>query len=174
MIKWDNFWLKWCRGNYWKVTKSQYRVWPPFAARTARHRRLMERMSTQTTRIGILRHSSCNRKTFCTKSGVGSQEVIKEFCPLCHIQTVCIWEAHWVGYRMLFQKSSIMCQPVAFIQDFSAVIYHRYQLSFTTVFFHDCMLPIWQETLFFKVIYDVEYTMCSSNLQRIHINETGR
>ena len=38
----------------------------------------MERMSTLTTRIGILRHSSCSWKTLCTKSGVGSQEVIPD------------------------------------------------------------------------------------------------
>ena len=37
---------------------------------------------------------------------------------------------------MPFQSPIYKCvNPSAFVQDFSPIIYHRYQLSFTTVFF---------------------------------------
>ena len=41
------------------------------------------------------------------------------------------------------------------VQDFSPIIYYRSQLSFTTVSFHECMLPIWQEFIFIKMSHDI-------------------
>ena len=70
------------------------------------------------------------------------------FCALCHIQTVCIWECLFkIPYKRVILST--------FVQDFSPIIYYRLQLSFTTVFFFyyfcsECMLPIWQETVFFQ------------------------
>ena len=63
------------------------------------------------------------------------------------------------------------------VQDFSPIIYYRSQLSFTTVSFPECMLPIWQELIFIKMSHDIwtyEHTMCSSNLQGTQVKETGR
>ena len=41
------------------------------------------------------------------------------------------------------------------VQDFSPIIYYRSQLSFTTVSFPECMLPIWQEFIFIKMSHDI-------------------
>ena len=41
------------------------------------------------------------------------------------------------------------------VQDFSPVIYNHSQLSFTTMSFPECMLPIWQEFIFIKVSHDI-------------------
>ena len=37
------------------------------------------------------------------------------------------------------------------VQDFSPIIYYCSQLSFTTMSFPECMLPIWQEFIFIKM-----------------------
>ena len=37
------------------------------------------------------------------------------------------------------------------VQDFSPIIYYRSQLSFTTMSFPECMLPIWREFIFIKM-----------------------
>ena len=41
------------------------------------------------------------------------------------------------------------------VQDFSPVIYCCSQLSFTTMSFPECMLPIWQEFIFIKMSHDI-------------------
>ena len=41
------------------------------------------------------------------------------------------------------------------VQDFSPVIYYRSQLSFTTMSFPECMLPIWQECIFIKMSHHI-------------------
>ena len=41
------------------------------------------------------------------------------------------------------------------VQDFSPIIYYRSQLSFTTMSFPECMLPIWQEFIFIKISHDI-------------------
>ena len=41
------------------------------------------------------------------------------------------------------------------VQDFSPIIYYRSQLSFTTMSFPECMLPIWQEFIFIKMSHDI-------------------
>ena len=41
------------------------------------------------------------------------------------------------------------------VQDFSPIIYYRSQLSFTTMSFPECMLPIWQEFIFIKMRHDI-------------------
>ena len=41
------------------------------------------------------------------------------------------------------------------VQDFSPIIYYRSQLSFTTVSFPECMLPVWQEFIFIKISHDI-------------------
>ena len=41
------------------------------------------------------------------------------------------------------------------VQDFSPIIYYRSQLSFTTMAFPECMLPIWQEFMFIKMSHDI-------------------
>ena len=41
------------------------------------------------------------------------------------------------------------------VQEFSSIIYYRSQLSFTTMSFPECMLPIWQEFIFIKMSHDI-------------------
>ena len=41
------------------------------------------------------------------------------------------------------------------VQDFSPIIYFRSQLSFTTVSFPECMLPILQQFIFIKMSHDI-------------------
>ena len=41
------------------------------------------------------------------------------------------------------------------VQDFSPIIYYHSQLSFTTMSFLECMLPIWQEFIFIKMSHDI-------------------
>ena len=41
------------------------------------------------------------------------------------------------------------------VQDFSPIIYYCSQLSFTTMSFPECMLPIWQEFIFIKMSHDI-------------------
>ena len=41
------------------------------------------------------------------------------------------------------------------VQDFSPIIYYRSQLSFTTMSFPECLLPIWQEFIFIKMRHDI-------------------
>ena len=54
------------------------------------------------------------------------------------------------------------------VQDFSPVIYYRSQLSFTTVSFPECMLPIWQEFIFIKMSHDIWTYYVFEWLARIH------
>ena len=41
------------------------------------------------------------------------------------------------------------------VQDSSPIIYYRSQLSFTTMSFSECMLPVWQEFIFIKMSHDI-------------------
>ena len=41
------------------------------------------------------------------------------------------------------------------VQDFSPIIYYHRQLSFTTMSFPECMLPIWQEFISIKLSHDI-------------------
>ena len=41
------------------------------------------------------------------------------------------------------------------VQDFSPIIYYHSQLSFATMPFPECMLPIWQEFIFIKMSHDI-------------------
>ena len=78
------------------------------------------------------------------------------------------------GYRMPFQSPIYICQPVHLYPRFWPVIYYRYQLSFTTVLFLNACCLSDKRLCFSRLAMMFEYTICSSNLQRIHVNETGR
>ena len=41
------------------------------------------------------------------------------------------------------------------VHNFSPIIYYRSQLSFTTMSFPECMLPIWQKFIFIKMCHDI-------------------
>ena len=59
------------------------------------------------------------------------------------------------------------------VHDFSPIICYCSQLSFTTVSFPECMLPIWQEFIFNKMSYDI-WTYHVFELQGTQVKETGR
>ena len=52
------------------------------------------------------------------------------------------------------------------VQDFSLIIYYRSQLSFTTMSFPECMLPIWQEFIFIKMSHDIVRVTCKVHKSR--------
>ena len=53
-------------------------------------------------------------------------------------------------------KFQYECVNLSFIvQEFSPVIYYRSQLSFTTMYFPECMLSIWQEFISIKMSHDI-------------------
>ena len=41
------------------------------------------------------------------------------------------------------------------VQDFNPIVYYHSQLSFTTMSFPECMLPIWQEFVFIKMSHNI-------------------
>ena len=75
--------------------------------------------------------------------------------------------------KCLFKIQYECVNLFSIIQDFSQIIYYRNQLSFTTVSFPECMLPIWQGLYSSRWAMIFEHT-CSSNMQGTQVKETGR
>ena len=57
--------------------------------------------------------------------------------------------------KRLFKIQYECVKLSSIVRDFSPIIYYCSQLSFTTMSFPKCMLPIWQEFLFFKMSHDI-------------------
>ena len=57
--------------------------------------------------------------------------------------------------KCLFKIQNECVNLSSVVQDFSPIIYYRSQLSFTTVSFPECMLPVWQEFIFIKMSHDI-------------------
>ena len=79
-------------------------------------------------------------QSFATDSIV-KQFALKEFMRVC---IECLFKIQYECVNL----SSI-------VQDFSPIIYYRSQLSFTTISFPECMLPILQEFIFIKMSHDI-------------------
>ena len=77
---------------------------------------------------------------FATDS-IAKQFAFKEFMRGC---IKCLFKIHYECVNL----SSI-------VQDFSPIIYYCSQLSFTTMSFPECMLPIWQQFIFIKMSHDI-------------------
>ena len=62
----------------------------------------------------------------------------------------------WGGVSNAFFEIQYECVKLSsIVQEFSPIIYYRSQLSFTTMPFSECMLPIWQKIIFNKMSHDI-------------------
>ena len=66
-------------------------------------------------------------------------------------------KSSWGDVLNAFLKSNMNVSSI--VQELSPIIYYRSQLSFTTVSFPECMLPIWQEFIYIKMSHDI-WTYC--------------
>ena len=76
-----------------------------------------------------------------TINSIAKQFAFKEFMRVC--------------IKFLFEIQYECVNLSSIVQDFSPVIYYRSQLSFTTMSFPECMLPIWQEFIFIKMSHGI-------------------
>ena len=74
-------------------------------------------------------------------NSIAKQFAFKEFMRGC---IKCLFK---IQYECVYLSS--------IVQDFSPIIYYRSHLSFTTMSFPECMLPIWQEFIFIKLSHDI-------------------
>ena len=59
------------------------------------------------------------------------------------------------GVKSLLKVQNKRVNLSSFVQDFYPIIYYSGQLSFTTVPFPKCMLPVGQELIFIQVSHDI-------------------
>ena len=57
--------------------------------------------------------------------------------------------------KCLFKTQYECVNLSSIVQDFSPFIYYRSQLSFTTIYFPECILPILQEFIFIEMSHDI-------------------
>ena len=77
--------------------------------------------------------------------GLATDSIAKQF-PFKEFMRGCI--------KCLFKIQYECVNLSSIVQDFSLIIYYRSQLSFATVSFPECMLPIWQ-FIFIKMSHDI-------------------
>ena len=73
----------------------------------------------------------------------------------CHNQIICFKKLMRRGVKSLLEVQNKCVNLSFFVQDFYPIIYNSGQLSFTTVPFPRCMLPVGQELIFIQVSHDI-------------------
>ena len=59
----------------------------------------------------------------------------------------------WIKRLFKIQYECVNLSSI--VQDFSSIIYYCSQLSFITMYFPECMLPVWQELISIKISHDI-------------------
>ena len=96
--------------------------------------------------LSLRKFWKCNVLWFCL-FGQGVPNETKGTINLKEFKRGCI--------KCLFKIQYECVNLSSIFQDFSPIIYYSSQLSFTTMSFPECMLPIWQEFIFIKMSHDI-------------------
>ena len=78
------------------------------------------------------------------------------------------------GVKSLLEDQNKCVNLSSFVQDFYPIIYYSCQLSFTTVPFPKCMLPVGQELTFIQVSRDIWAHYMFKQLNGTHVKDTGQ